>query len=869
MDILGVNADLKTRGVAMKNRSVPSFGLLSALVLIMLSLSLPVSAQDRGLSVVTQEITGRADFDPGRQYAVVIGIDRYKEWPTLRSAVAEAKAVRKILFDRYFIDEFFELYDAGATAANIRRLFMETLPSRIGPKDSLLVFYAGHGQTDSTKTGFWIASDGSKDIFSQNNWIPNAQLRNMIGNLKAQRILILADACFSGDFLNVSRGASPTIDNAYYRRALQLTARQVLTSGASESVPDESEFGHQLLNLLERNEAPILDPSSMYERIRLGVTQTMPLLGTFTGNEEGASFALFLKAAGTAAGADLAGGGDGGRPASLAPPTGKADLMVKADQPGAEVFVDGVPYGKAPVLVKRLDAGRPLKVVASTDTMSGSAEISLSPGDLKDLSLSLKALVGNLYVASNEAAVNLIIDGADMGSLGPGLFKALSVGVKNLELKGMDLYGTALAKISPDETTEVRIVVRPVGSLSIDAPPDAPIKIEGADWTIERVGGGPVPNVPEGKLMLRAGGSGGYLPATETMNLARGQAIAWKPWKGGRMAFTPGLEGVQCSIDGAPAVEASGGIDGLAPGLRKLLFKKPGYRDGSQAVTLELGRTAEVGVILERLEPALLSFDDFGIDLRLEAEAGTVTGPQGRSGAAMASWSVASGIPVKLAFASPYALSLDIPAIETTFAEGEVRQFAIPAGAIALPWLPEGTGLSIGDGRSRELENSGTEGFTSRLLPPGEYLVKVGSRYAGKVQVAAGSVAEPADYRAAIAQALGSERAGLKLKLAFKGLKTIAGWASLAIGILYTLVAVSDYDLGSQARVAYDAATTTAAAEAAWTDIELHRSAFPFAAAVGGIGLGLSPVLLLGGPSPKALRHSIEALDAGIRALGK
>jgi len=272
----------------MKNRGI-------AFLAFVLLAALPLPAQDRGLAVVGRQVTGKDNFDIGRQYAVIIGIDKYKEWPSLRSAVEEAKSVRDALADRYYIDQFFELYDEQATATAIRRLFTETLPGKIGVHDSLLVFYAGHGQLDKSKTGFWIACDGSSDQLSKNHWIPNTQLRNMIGNLGAQRILILADACFSGDFLNVSRGALPSIDSAYYRQALQLVARQVLTSGASQSVPDESEFGRQLVSLLKRNEEPVLDPVTMYDFIRRGVRQTIPLLGSLPDNQEGACYALFLR----------------------------------------------------------------------------------------------------------------------------------------------------------------------------------------------------------------------------------------------------------------------------------------------------------------------------------------------------------------------------------------------------------------------------------------------------------------------------------------------------------------------------------------------------------------------------------------------
>jgi hypothetical protein len=126
--------------------------------------------------VVVREITGKADIDIGRQVAVIIGMDKYREWPSLRSAVSEARSIRCVLGERYMIDEFIELYD--------------------------------------------------------------------------------------------------------------------------------SEFGRQLLSFLERNEEPLVDPISMYDRIRLGMTRTTPLLGTLPGNENGASFVLFLKGEPTPASED-------------------------------------------------------------------------------------------------------------------------------------------------------------------------------------------------------------------------------------------------------------------------------------------------------------------------------------------------------------------------------------------------------------------------------------------------------------------------------------------------------------------------------------------------------------------------------------
>jgi formylglycine-generating enzyme required for sulfatase activity len=232
----------------------------------------------------------------GKQWAVFIAIDRYKEWGPLSNPVKDAREIRDILREFYFIDEVVELYNDDATAANIRRLFAD-LRGRTGANDSVFLFYAGHGQTDSvTKTGSWIPVDGGRDQMAQANWLPNIQVRNMISALPAKHVLLIADACFSGDILDTSRGASPEISNEYYRRAYSRVSRQVMTSGASETVPDASEFALRLKSGLRRAEGACIDAEYLFTNVR-EVKSTQPLLGTILGSEHqnGGSFLFFRR----------------------------------------------------------------------------------------------------------------------------------------------------------------------------------------------------------------------------------------------------------------------------------------------------------------------------------------------------------------------------------------------------------------------------------------------------------------------------------------------------------------------------------------------------------------------------------------------
>ena len=263
---------------------------------IFLVSALHIHAQDRGLKVVAAENLG-PQVNIGKQYALFIAIDAYRHWRPLKKPVADTREIRDILRQDYSIDEVIELYNKDATKANIIRTFTE-LQSKLGVHDSLFIYYAGHGHFDaSSRAGFWIPVDGGTDQFSQDNWLPNSQIRGYISGFKAIHVFMVSDSCFSGDILNTSRSMPPQIDNAYYRKAYALTSRQVLTAGSSEEVPDQSEVSAALINSLRKNTSPLLVPDNIYDDVKLSVRKTLPLLGTLenSGHQIGATFLFFRR----------------------------------------------------------------------------------------------------------------------------------------------------------------------------------------------------------------------------------------------------------------------------------------------------------------------------------------------------------------------------------------------------------------------------------------------------------------------------------------------------------------------------------------------------------------------------------------------
>ena len=314
-------------------------------------LCLPLFAQNadlRGLKTVVRQLEGETAV-VGKQYAVLIAIDKYKNWMALRNPVKDAKEIKEILSRKYFMTDFIELYDETATKSGIIKLFNKLI-NETKPEDSVLIFYAGHGHLDITSnTGFWIPIDGGTDVDEQSNWLPNAQIRGFISNMKARHVALIADSCFSGDFLNPTRGMAPTISNQYFKNAYARISRQVLTSGASESVPDESSFTRQLKLALEGNTAPYLDPLMLYNQIRLGVTQTTPLFGNLkdSGHQEGSSFLLFLRERANQAVTEEAASSEQPQKTSFKIEKGNGKASVRTETAGT-LFLDGVLQGQVP-----------------------------------------------------------------------------------------------------------------------------------------------------------------------------------------------------------------------------------------------------------------------------------------------------------------------------------------------------------------------------------------------------------------------------------------------------------------------------------------------------------------------------------------
>ncbi len=178
-----------------------------------------------------------ASFRLGKGHALVIGNNDYQSHgqglQSLTSAVPDAEAVAEVLERRFG-------YQVDLRRNASRDEIVEALQglSALQPEDYLLIYYAGHGDMENGR-GYWLPVDAEGD--STANWIPNREIHEMLLDVHARHILLIADSCFAGSLGSGSDRAE--VDPAVLFDA---PAALVLTSGALQPVEDRGTGPHSL-----------------------------------------------------------------------------------------------------------------------------------------------------------------------------------------------------------------------------------------------------------------------------------------------------------------------------------------------------------------------------------------------------------------------------------------------------------------------------------------------------------------------------------------------------------------------------------------------------------------------------------------------
>jgi hypothetical protein len=226
----------------------------------------------------------------GKYYALVIGNDSYAAFPELTSAGDDAKAVAAVLQSRYGYDV--------RQLANANRFEMlsalNDLREKLTEQDNLLVYFAGHGELDASRQGYWLPVDAQ--IGQPNSWISNRAISDILTTMQARHVLVIADSCYSGTMTSSSLatfgGMQDSVWGDWVKTMTSGRSRTALTSGGVQPVADASRkgshsvFAAALLTVLSDNNQ-LLTGQQLFREIAAG----MALRGANAGLKQAPEYA--------------------------------------------------------------------------------------------------------------------------------------------------------------------------------------------------------------------------------------------------------------------------------------------------------------------------------------------------------------------------------------------------------------------------------------------------------------------------------------------------------------------------------------------------------------------------------------------------
>jgi predicted nucleic acid-binding Zn-ribbon protein len=211
----------------------------------------------------------------GKYHALVIGNNDYRLMRPLKTAVADAREVARVLEQDY---GFQVRLLVNATRYDMLAALNE-LREKLTEKDNLLIYYAGHGELDDrNQRGHWLPIDAEPN--STANWISNVAVTDVLNSMTVQQLLVVADSCYAGTMTRSSLGRlEGGLSESERVRLLSVMANQrsrmVMTSGGVEPVLDSAGGGHSafaqaFLGVLRSN-VGVLPGQELFGHLRLRV----------------------------------------------------------------------------------------------------------------------------------------------------------------------------------------------------------------------------------------------------------------------------------------------------------------------------------------------------------------------------------------------------------------------------------------------------------------------------------------------------------------------------------------------------------------------------------------------------------------------
>jgi len=213
-----------------------------------------VSVTDTDGISTKEIITVTREKEQGKIWAVVIGINQYQDTRNLKYAVNDARAFKNYLKEYIGIpdDNIFFLTDEAATKIKIEGLMGTKIRRMARKDDTVIIFYAGHGAVETDPLDpdgdglekYLLPHDARlDDLYSTS--IAMADIKTIFQRIHAERLIFIADTCYSGASGGRTMLASKsraTLSEKFFERISKGKGRVILSASSANEVSKEDDY---------------------------------------------------------------------------------------------------------------------------------------------------------------------------------------------------------------------------------------------------------------------------------------------------------------------------------------------------------------------------------------------------------------------------------------------------------------------------------------------------------------------------------------------------------------------------------------------------------------------------------------------------
>ena len=245
-----------TRGIRVTGADAPKQKKIAITEKLLLAYGqniIEVSATDTDGTTTNEIITITRDKEQGDVWAAVIGINDYSNARPLKYAVNDALAFKNYLKNYIGLpeDHIFFLTEQNATKENIQSLLGTKLKRMASKEDTVIIFYAGHGAVETDPSNpdgdgfekYLLPYDADlNDLYTTS--ISMDEVRKIFQRISADRLIFIADTCYSGASGGRTMVASKTranLSDKFYERISKGKGRVIISSCSANEVSKEDD----------------------------------------------------------------------------------------------------------------------------------------------------------------------------------------------------------------------------------------------------------------------------------------------------------------------------------------------------------------------------------------------------------------------------------------------------------------------------------------------------------------------------------------------------------------------------------------------------------------------------------------------------